>query len=125
MTTSAALTADELDAVVLLLDDITAAWTDANAQTGGNWPEGACVETAIGIRDEMREKLPATLPAYVWGALVINGFSLGHAWVALRDGTIVDGTLGQFLNAGTAWSVIPPGHPLAGYYDEHERPSGV
>ena len=40
--------------------------------------------------------------------------------VALRDGTIVDLTLGQF-SGGPALAVIPPSDALVGHYREKER----
>lgn len=117
------LTADEVAAVAAVLADVAREWADASAETGGDWPEGACVETSVMLRDELLTACPTVEPAYVWGAIVTAGVPLGHAWVGLRDGTIADATAGQFLVAPPAHRLIRPGDPLAGYYDEQERPT--
>lgn len=121
-TATAELSLAELASALVVLADIARAWADASAQTGGDWPDGACVETSVMVRDEMRARCPSVEAEYVWGDLLISGRAFGHAWVALRDGTIADGTLGQFLIAPPAYRLIRPGDPLAALYVEQERP---
>lgn len=118
-----ALTADEMAAAAAVLADVAREWADASAETGGDWPEGACVETSVMLRDELLAACPSVEPAYVWGVVVVAGVECDHAWVGLRDGTIADATIGQFLVAPPAYRLIRPGDPLAGYFDEQERPA--
>lgn len=117
------LDADELLVVTAVLVCTADLWAECSAQTGGTWPEGACVETSIMLRDEILAVAPDVEPAYVWGSVVVARAQFGHAWVGLRDGTIADSTIGQFLVAPPAYRLIRPGDPLAGYFDEQERPA--
>lgn len=117
------LTAAELVAVTATLVLVADLWSAASDETGGDWPEGACVETSIMLRDELREAAPTVGAEYVWGTIVIAGHEFGHAWVGLRDGSIADATVGQFLCAPPAYRLVRPGDVLAAYYHEQDRPA--
>lgn len=108
------------------------AWREACEETGATWPEGHCVEAAIDVRDALYGA--GITAAMIWGGFEVgqadspawdramenpvhvdNGLprgQLGHAWVALEDGTIIDPTAGQFFTEGPALRMFKPEHPM-------------
>lgn len=73
------------------------AFRESCMATGSSWPFGWCVEASVALRDELLDDIPEVEPSYVWGAFGEPALRLvGHAWVALADGTILDVTAGQF-----------------------------
>jgi hypothetical protein len=96
-------------------------WLDVKEELGGDFPDGACNEASIALRDELAEKLPAAGAEYVWGEFQIGGEGFGHAWVALDGGAILDLTAGQFLRDGPALALVLPSYTLARHYHEIDR----
>lgn len=114
------LPAETILAAAAIADDVERGFAHAHRITGSNeWPDGCCVEASYSLVDELREKVPDAGAEYVWGDITIGPLAIGHVWVALADGTIVDLTLGQFTR-GPALAVIPPGDPLARRYRAKE-----
>lgn len=115
-----------------LVDDCEA----AHAETGGNWPDGACVETAVALRDELAERLPEAGAEYIWGKFVHNApydpakagayevdgkAAFEHAWVELTTGVILDPTAGQFYKDRAPLFLVLPGDRDRWRWHEEER----
>ena len=102
------------------------AWLEAAAETGSDWPASACVETCVGLVEDLGEKLPEAGAEYVWGVFVICELPGGllvreHAWLSLGGGAILDPTAGQYLRGSAATQLVLPSSPLYGRYVERER----
>lgn len=114
------------------------AWLEANEETGGTWPEGACTETAVSLRDALADELPECGPRYCWGKFVygrapdaaidpagryeVDGrLAFEHAWVALDSGLILDPTAGQFYRDDFALRMVTVAAPDRWRWHEEER----
>ena len=101
---------------------VVRSFESAHNETGGPWPFGCCNEAAVAVRDELRERAPDVCAEFVQGTFDRRW----HAWVALRDGTILDPTVSQFPQTPPARiGVSLPGSPMAARYKEKERPTHV
>lgn len=94
-----------------------------------DWPEGYCVEATIQLRDELDEQVPEAGGEFTWGTFTVGIppgrlTPLGHSWIELGSGHLLDLTLGQFFRAGTAPILISPGGPLFDRYSAIENSPG-
>lgn len=100
-------------------------YREASIELGGNWPEGQCAEASCDLAEILRLRIPRAKPSVIWGRFEVLELKMPHAWVELRDGTIIDVTAGQFFRGETAkrestWLVLPD-DAIADRYVPEER----
>lgn len=102
-------------------------WREASIETKGDWPAGHCAEASADLYEVLLGQVPKSKPVYVWGHFELLGHKLGHAWVELRDGTIIDLTAGQFFKGEqnkreSTWLVLPTDATFERYLPEERNP---
>lgn len=94
-----------------------------------DWPEGHCVEASVALRDELAQHLPECAPVYVWGDFIAglppHTSPVGHAWVEVGDGYILDITINQFFKGTGRLPLVLPGTYVSSLYVAEERPAWV
>lgn len=107
---------------------VEASWREAAEMTGSDFPEGCCVEASVALRDELAEHLPECAPVYCWGDFLAGRAPaicpVGHAWVEVCGGYILDITIGQFFTEPRLPLVFPDTF-VASLYALEQQPAWV